>query len=243
MEKQILIPVELCKFALSQKKSREVALWLFLKRVTSGHFLLDNELIKTSCETLNYKTKKTFRKHLNWLKRKKWITINGKTGSHRIISMDQLSRKYSFVSRSCGIFNTAEFQTIRAFFVGTVITYLKRTRGHSAQRKHGARKYCPYSFVTNDRLANFLGVPRSTAIRFKKQAVAAGYIQTKHHFEKLLLPVSDYNFYKVYGKKETNNFRCRRDAIWEQKPDKISSNILLRRRGTHKGKKWTQKKA
>jgi hypothetical protein len=243
MQKQILIPVELCKFAISQKKTREVALWIYLKSVTSGHFLLSKELSATICDILNYNTKKTFKKHLNWLIRKGWITANGKTGSHRIIGMNQLSRKYHFVSRSCGVFCTDDLETITGFFTGTVITYLKRTRGQSAQRKHGASKYCPYPFVTNNKLTKFLKVPRSTAIRLKKQAVAAGYIQAKHRFEKMLLPVSDYNFHKKYGGDETRNFRYRRGAIWEQKPDKITSSILIRKRGTHKGKKWTLKES
>ena len=237
MQKQILIPVELCKFALSQRKTREVALWIFLKSVTSGHFLLSKELTASICDTFNYNTKKTFKKHLNWLVRKRWITINGKTGSHRIISMNQLSKNYRFVSRSCGIFNTDEFNTITGFFAGTVITYLKRIRGQSAQRKHEARKYCPYPYVTNNRVAKFLRVPRSSAIRYKKKAISDGYIAAKHRYEKLLLPGSDYNFHKMYGEEETRNFRYRRGAIWEQKPDKITSNILLRKRGNHGGKK------
>jgi hypothetical protein len=243
MQNQILIPVELCKFALSQRKTSEVALWLFLKSVSSGHFLMRNELIQTIYDRLHYNTKKTLLKHLNWLIRKRWITVNGKTGSHRIISMDQLSRKYHFVSRSCGVFCIDDFDTISGFFAGTVIAYCIREKGQSVHRKHGARKYCPYPFVTITKLEKFLGVPRSTAIRFKKQAISAGYIRAKHRFEKLLLPVSDYNFHKKYGTEETRNFRYRRGAIWEQKLDMITSNIVLRKRRNYRGKKWTLKES
>lgn len=241
MQNQILIPVELCKFALSQRKTREIALWLYLKSVTSGHFLLNADLMGTICNALKYRTKKTAIKHLQWLIRLGWITVNGKTGSHRIISMNQLSRKYHHVSRSCGVFDVDEFDKIQGFFAATIITYLKRRKGQSAQRRHGARKYCPYPFISLTRLAKSLGVPRSTAVRHKNKAISDGFIHAKHQFDRILLPRKNYNFFKQLGGDETRNLVLRNNVIYEQKPDLITSFILLRRRGKHPGKKWTHK--
>jgi hypothetical protein len=239
--KQILIPVELCKFALAKRKTREVTLWLFLKSISSGHFLLTSDLTGMICNTLHYKTEKTFRKHFHWLIKKGWITVNGRTGSHRIISMDQLARKYQYISKSCSVFSTDDFSTIRGFFVGTVIKYLIRGKGQSAYRRHEARKYCPYPFITLTRLAKFLEVPRSTAVRFKNRALRDGYIQVKHKFDRLLLPPADYRFLKQMGGDETRNMVMIKNRICEQKPDLITSTILIRKKGKHPGKKWTQK--
>lgn len=224
----LLIPVELCKLALSNRKVKEVALWIYLKSISSGHFLLKQDLIKKVSEAIGYKSIKTFKKHLNWLIKAGWITLNRKSGSHRIISFSQLARKCHFKSKKSAIFNVEKISTIKGFFAGAVITYNLRRTGQSAFQRHEAKKYCPYPFVTNKRLMKFLEVPRSTAQRFKKEAISDGYIDAEHKYDITFIPTSDYDFIKKNGGEMTKNLLRKNNRIWEQKPDKIKSLIVLR---------------
>jgi hypothetical protein len=131
----IFVPIELCKFALVDRKVKQVALWLTLKHYTSGHFQLTSDLISLVCGQVGYKSKRTFQNHLDWLIYKKWITVNGKSGSHRLIGISQLSKMYKYKSAVSAKIYKADIKTISGFFSAAAITYCiqkikKKIRGN-----------------------------------------------------------------------------------------------------------------
>lgn len=230
----LIIPVELCKFALSKRKTKEVSLWIFLKSITSGHFLLSEGLVNDCLEKIGWKTIKTFNKHFFWLINHKWISVNSKRESYRLISFSQLSKKLSFKSTTGAIYKKDYISTITGFFSGAVISYCvkrnMRRKGRSVLRKHGTRKRRPYPYITNYQLLTFLNIPKSTAQRYKKIAIKTGYVQAFPKLEKLIYSGNNYQFFRNHGAEAVKSFRYKDGHIYEQLPDEIYSNIVLHKR-------------
>jgi len=247
IKQYMLIPIELCKFALSRRKTKQAALWAFLKSCTSGHFLLNKKLKSNSCEILGFKSQKTFKKHFDWLIKNKWITVNSKTGSHRLISINQLSRKYHFISSLAAKLYFEDIGCIEGFFAAAVITYCSRIakksrrKGQSEYKEshklngvpfstYNSSKYCPYSCVPITYLAKFFGVPKSTAKRIRQKAINTGLIEISHVLHPTIYSTKNYKFLKSVGREETEMFKRKKNhkKIHEQMPDKIISHIELK---------------
>jgi hypothetical protein len=76
-------------------------------------------------------------------------------------------------------------------------------------------------------LAKFLGVPKSTAIRFKKKAIHDEYIHVEPVLQTTIHNLRNLKFLRKHGGEQTKNLICHKNSICEQMPDKIQSRIEL----------------
>ncbi|MDX9882589.1 MAG: hypothetical protein RBS73_11025 [Prolixibacteraceae bacterium] len=231
-ENYLNIPIELCRYALSERCIKQVSLWIYLKSVTSGHFILHDELKQNILKVMGFKTSTTFKKHLKWLVEKKWITVNSIRESYRLISFSQLAGKLHFTNKQAAIFYPEMVHSIKGFCAGTVITYLAnknmRRLRRSASLKHEARMYYPYPHVTIYALSKFLSVPRSTAQRYKGIAKKNGFIKVVSMFDELIHNAKDYYFIKRVGGEPVKSYKKINNKIYEQRPDKIIPNVKIK---------------
>ncbi len=178
------IPVELCKYALTHRKTAQLRLYVFLKVKCSGHMKLSEYQIEEFSHDLNIKSHKTFNSHLNWLLQEEWITYNSKSGNYRIKGFNELSKKLKFTSVTGAIFKIKDFKKFKAFCAAAVITYYmnykSRIEKQSEFKKMCSRKNCfsPASFsLPHTYLAKVLNTSKSNAAIYRKLAIISGYIK------------------------------------------------------------------
>ncbi len=190
-DRYILIPVEMCSFALSQKFIRPCQLYIYLKSKCSGKIILHKKDLKLIAETLGLSSGRTIQNNLKILRQANWIGYNPKTNIYFIRSFDCVRTQHGFISRSCAEFDKREIKQFKAFLAGAIISNLvnsqrrgkwitERQKGRSNQIIRQPSVYFP---VANLALAKVLNVSISTAFEFKKLAHKAGYIKLEKNFK------------------------------------------------------------
>lgn len=201
------IPVELCQYALMNRKTNHLLIYVYLKHISSGHISYNSSLYKVWSVDLEI-TEKTIRSCVKWLIKKKWITVNNKNKSLRIIGYKQLCRKLKFKSQSAVRYEPEDFLKFTNFCCASVVIYYlqkkrfidrKRWSGSKMEDSSMSHYFCPKSYFTLpiSCLAKCLGVSISTANNYKKRAEKAGFITVKKN--------QPY-FYDQKGNKLTNRY-------------------------------------
>ncbi|MBT0572676.1 hypothetical protein PG294_09445 [Riemerella anatipestifer] len=182
------IPVDLCEYALVSRKINHLLLFVYLKHISSGHVRFDTSLYKYWATDLGV-SEKTIRSCIKWLIKKKWITVNNKRNTLRIISYGQLKRKLRLKGKSAIIYEPDDFSGFSKFCCGVAVTkifrlirWMNRKRSvskmayTSTSRSKSSKGFQP---IPLKRLAKSLKVSNSTANNYKKKAKEAGFIETK----------------------------------------------------------------
>jgi hypothetical protein len=236
------VPVELCKYALTNHKVNQVKLYVYLKTICSGHFKVNKNLIAIVCKELKLKSGKTFKSNLNWLLEENWITVNSKSKSYRIIGFRQLAKKLEFNSATGALFDPPEFEKFRAFLIGAVISYhskwKRRKAWQSGLLEGSPRKSCKPPSDPSDfaclYLAKILNVSKTTASKYKVIAEKAGYIKIEKCFSQIDVPISQLPLLKKYSDKSIEKIRSINGKVCLQEADKIYPSIHLRRKSNIK---------
>jgi hypothetical protein len=228
------IPVGLCIYILRHRIDKQMRLFFYMKTCTSGHFKLTEEFKNTACEVLKYKSIKTFNKHFNWLILHRWITVNSKKGSYRIIGLPQIAYRMKTPSAKCAEFNPIDWNKFKGFISGAVITYLminKSRRERRPVRDKGSTRMSRRSalfFMPHFYLAMQLGITKSKAQRVRQSAINAGYVVATKNFNYANITTEQLkNFRKYSGK---CNIRIINNIVMLQQPDILKSKILLKRK-------------
>jgi hypothetical protein len=235
----INIPIELIKYAIMHKSINQLKLFIGLKDLTSGQFHLDhNSIVQFSNRIeVNPRTLKT---HIKWLLDKHWIVLNSKSGSYRVISFDQLSRKLKHGSKTGALFFTTYYKEFRGFVYAAFITYwmkyLYRNNNKNwdkakPMRKKGRTKKSlapDFYYLPHQYLANVLNTTKANAAKYRYTAVRSGFIKVTKNFSKLDLNIDQVKLFKKYGFEQDNLIVCRRNRVYIQQSDILSSSILLR---------------
>ena len=186
------VPISILIYALRHKQVSKVRLFLYLKSICSGHFLLSEEMIDEVCLALKWKSVKTFKANLSWLVRHKWITVNSKLNAYRIVSYKQLGRMIKSKINTSALMFEDDFNCFRAFMYAAVITWSMKAKTRidrkSGRKKGGPKKsfrYRDYFQLPVRYLAKILKVDLSSASRYKTQAKNAGFLDVKKQFENL----------------------------------------------------------
>ncbi|OFX59419.1 MAG: hypothetical protein A2046_07145 [Bacteroidetes bacterium GWA2_30_7] len=231
----INIPVELCRYTLTNHKVSQVRLFIYLKTICSGQFKLSDDKIKSICNNLNYKTPKTFKVHFNWLLKQEWITINGKSGYYKIKGFIPLANKLKLKSVRGAIFEPLDFTAFKPFIIAAVITYYMNYRSRNERLSEcltgRPKKYrlSPAFFsLPHLYLAKILNISKSLAATYRNLAINAGFIKVKRRLNKLPIPLIEKNNYKKYFASEKQNIRVINKALYEQLNDELISNVILR---------------
>lgn len=229
------VPVSLLIYALQNKKINPLKLYLYLKLVSSGHFHLCQESTEQVCAGLSWKSVKTFNHNLGWLVKHRWITVNSRTDSYRIVSYSQLQKLLKLRIRTGVIMEREDFIYFRPFIYASVITWgmkRKRRTDKKSERKQGSSRKCFYppehDKLPNRYLARILKLDHSTVSRYKSQAAQAGYLIIQKKYEDTGLPASHIKqLHKTMGE-EADCMVVFKNKIYRQLPDRIDTFIHLR---------------
>lgn len=234
------IPVQLCEYALVNRKTNQLKLYIYLKINSDGEIYYYERSFNEWAEKLhiNYKTIKN---SLEWLIKNKWITVNSKKHTLKIISYQRLGRRLHFDSKSGYLFESNDYKDFKALCCGVVIThYLNRKRYFNrrsvnlkgfAMIKNRKKGFYP---MANKYISTSIGVSLSTAYRYKNEAEKAHYIKTisdSNYMEDSngnKIASDNYLIFKKNG--EENKIRQGKNYLKEISSDLIHSNIKLKRK-------------
>ncbi|MBV7440472.1 hypothetical protein KRX57_03495 [Weeksellaceae bacterium TAE3-ERU29] len=250
------LPVGICIYALANKKVNQTKLYIYLKSIASGHIKYTKtyyDYSKQWAKDLNCHPK-TIKSGIDWLIRNKWITINNKSKSLRIVSYKQICNKYDVPYKSASIYESEYFDNFKAFCVSVAIVYFRNRkkwndkRSAYNKRKTNASK-SRYAFPKNFYplpvlyLAKCLGVSKTTAHKYKLLAIEHGYIERKKqintiYYGKEKLRKEELIAYASVLEEETSR-RLRKGEIYLKivDSDLIKSNIILKTKTVYRRKK------
>lgn len=181
----------LCQYALVNQRVNHLALYLYLKHNSSGYIEYGGGAYKQWTTDLKMSERWT-REALKWLIKKRWITVNSKRESYRIISFKKLHHKLNLGTNSAVIYELDDFTSLKEFCCAGVITYYMKVKhfaekkGRSVSKIGDAKKnrcFHPKGFyaMPNSYLAKCLGVCTATAHNYKICAEKSGLIEVRNN--------------------------------------------------------------
>lgn len=249
--KYLLIPVDLCKYALVYKKVSDVRIYIFLKAISSGKIRIPNELIKSFSRELSI-TPKTFTKHLKLLIKANWIGYNPNSGYYFIRGFESIRIIESFKIRAACEFGIDDLKTFKEFCLSAFISYCinrqrsirwhsKHVEAHSNVRrskswqseclKARSNQDCQPDLLSYDKLAlemlaEFLGICKTSAHLYIGLGKDAGYLKTKEMYCKIKMKCS----YVKQAREYNPRIKIRNGEVVLQLPNKITHNMHFKRR-------------
>lgn len=230
------IPVQLCKYALTEHKVNQLRLFVFLKTKCSGQIKLSDSRIKTYAAELEM-TPRTFKNNLNWLLRNNWITFNTKKRQYHLKSFFSLSEELDFQCRKGAIFEPFDFTKFKGFISAAVITYHMKLKGRYDKKRLGLDKRSPRKnrfrrpaifSLPHTYLANVLDVSKSCARSYRHAAIKDNFIFATHKFQNLGIPIEEIQLYKKYCEENPDSLVELQNKIAIQLNDILTSNIVIR---------------
>ena len=190
---------------------------------------------------------KTVKSSLQWLIKNRWVTVNSKRGSLRIISYKKLAWKLDLKFQTGFLFEPDNYQYFKAMCCGVVLTfYLNRKRYFNRRSVNikgfanstNRRKYSGFYPMPNEYLAQCLGVSITTAYRYKTEAERGNFIETKSNFSHVLNAdnekITSDNYFAFILNNQTfglpNTIRKGKKYLKEVEADLIHSNITLKKK-------------
>ncbi len=183
------IPVELCKYALTESKPNHLKLLVYLKHVASGHVRMDTSLYKYWAVDLNV-SERWIRDAIVWMIKNKWISVNNKKQSLRIVSYLQICRRLNLKCNLAAKFDGYELSTFKSFCCAVSLAYFIRRKNYVDKNRRSVSKMADtrksrnrnpkgYSTLPVRYFAKCLGVSASTANNYKKLAERSRFISVK----------------------------------------------------------------
>jgi hypothetical protein len=240
------IPVQLCEYALVNRKHNYLMLYIYLKHIGSGYVNHNNDCISTWASDLN-KSERWIRDAIKWLIKKKWVTVNSKKQLLRIASYKQVLKRLNIDSVSAVIFEEEDFSNFKGFCCGATITYYLKRKRYNDRKKWSAsimgdanmsHHFYQKGFYTMplNYLAKCLGVSMSTANNFKKIAEQGKFLFVKSQIRILTdgndnkITKDNYQVFKTCDEENAGRIRKGRKYLKIVEPDLIQSQITSRRK-------------
>lgn len=248
------IPVELCKYALINRKTNHLMLFVYLKHISSGHLRFDTSLYKVWATDLNI-SERTVRDCITWLIKNKWITVNSKRKSLRIINYCQLCKKLYLSRKLSCIYEPEDFSKFINFCCAVVITYHLNAKYWMDRKRRSVFKMGNTSKNRNSYsngfktlpvryLAKCLDVSNTTANNYKKMAIESNFLTVKSQVNIVTdnmgqkLTKELISAFKYEEKSITGRLRVGKKYLKFVEPDLIKSEIIFKRKVyKHKEKK------
>ena len=86
------IPIGVIERAIVGRKLNHLKIYIYLKCISSGHLHINLESKKVWAKEIGITTK-TLENCLQWLLKNRWLSLNSKRSSLRVVSYKQLKRK------------------------------------------------------------------------------------------------------------------------------------------------------
>ena len=221
-------------------------LFVYLKHISSGHLRFDTSLYKGWATDLNI-SERTVRNCITWLIKNKWITVNNKRKSLRIIQYSQLCRKLDLSRKLSCIYEPEDFSKFINFCCAVVITYYLNSKYWMDRKRRSVFKMGNTSTNRNSYsnsfktlpiryLAKCLDVCNATANNYKKMAVEANFLTVKNQVN-IITDVNGVKLskelitvFKHEEKSVTGRLRLGKKYLKFVEADLIKSDIILKRK-------------
>lgn len=247
------IPAHLCQYAVLSRKVNELKLYIYLKLNSNGFVGIDDKAHDKWAEDIGV-NKKTITKCLEWLIKRKWITVNSKRNSLKICGYAKIKSLLNIDRTTYAIFEPTsinDYQIFRAFCCGVIMKYnLGKKKYFDKQRsavKNGTstlNRLCKKGFypMPNNYLAKCLEVSLSTAFRIKNEAEKFGFIETKSSRDTVdddygnPLPVQSIHVIKTVFAQDglPNTLRRGKKRLLTVVSDLIRCSVITKRRRMRK---------
>jgi hypothetical protein len=185
------IPIGVIERAIVGRKLNHLKIYIYLKCISSGHLHINSESKKAWAKEIGITTK-TLENCLQWLLKNRWLSLNSKRSSLRVVSYKQLKRKYKYKFQTGVIFDRENFNDFRAFCNGALIMFCINYKKFLDKEKRvpianngvismSTRSYPKTYYGLPVRfLAKFYKVSTTTAYNMKTDAEKAGFIKVKN---------------------------------------------------------------
>jgi hypothetical protein len=248
--KHMNIPIDFCRYVLSEKLIKEARLYTYLSFSASGNYnvkRLDKNKILTD---LGVRKWETINRHLIRLKSLGWIhSIND---AWHLKSFTQITEMIGIRTATGALFDPPDFSKFKAFLIAACIKYrlqLNKWRRLKARGpyKGGSTGIAASSSqmslapefpiklalsggdISNRYIANNLKLSQTTGHNYKVLAEEAGYIRIWKQFAPTGIKISERKAFKKYYPEVGDSLRIRGRKLFIQYPDEVESFIHLRR--------------
>ena len=235
------IPIELAYWAITNKKSRTVQVYIALKSLCDGKLTVDIELQKGIAALIGIKSRQTIRSHINLLLDYNWIGYNEKSKNYFIRSWGFVMSNLGFRRQILIRFDIVDLRNLKELFIGAIIADLikkqKRQQLRAEQNKGSSfqplEKVASFFPVANVALARILKISVYSAFKYKRKARDSGFIEI--HNNKKLLKINKEELW-MYRKavdeqvaRRTRFYRVNKNTyiIYTQEVDTVKSNVIL----------------
>ncbi|MBC5835057.1 hypothetical protein G6N05_11970 [Flavobacterium sp. F372] len=240
------IPVKLCEYSLVNRITTHLMTFAYLKHISSGHVRFDTSLYKVWASDMDV-SERTVRNSVNWLIKNKWITVNSKKKSLRIISYLQLCKKLNLCRKLATIFEPEDFSKFQNFCCAVVFTYYLKKKEWSDKKRRSVSIMEDTSMNRNFYLKDFktlpirylakcLGVSISTANNYKKNGIQANLLTVKRQVitmtdkEGVKLSKDLISTFKYEDKNITGRLRTGKKYLKRVESDLIKTEIIFKRK-------------
>ena len=237
------IPIELCLFALKNRKVNEVKLHIYLKHISSGHIKMNYNMYNVWAVDLELNPR-TIRNCFEWLIKNEWITVNSKTNSYRLIGYGQISRKLGFRTRKAIIFEY-DFNTFDNFCCAAAIPYYIKRKNFTDKKRRSVSIMVGTSMNRNSSLKRFTQIPvaylaeclnvsNRTAHIYKMKAKEFNFIEVKKQQPFLIDDNGDrissdkLIVFKKVNPEKAGRMRTKNGKIVIIESDMIKSNLIMK---------------
>ncbi|MCW3789354.1 hypothetical protein [Plebeiibacterium sediminum] len=235
------IPVELAYWAITNKKSRLVQVYLCLKALCDGKLKINSETQKCIANFIGVKSRQTISNHLNQLLELNWVGYNNKSGYYFIRSFGFVMNQLGFKRQTLAKFEIDDIKIIKAFFIGAIISDLikkqkrqivrtERLKGRFYQSRKNVASFYP---IANIALAKILNISIYSAFKYKQLAKDCNFIEIKNNRRLLKINKNELWIYrKSIDEKESSKTRIinisdNQHIVYTQEIDTVKSNVIL----------------
>ncbi len=235
--KNLLVPTSLLGYSLTAKITKQLRIYLFLKKDFNGVLKPDYDLLANHLGM----SKKALKRHIIWLLANKWIGTDGTLlfvrKWSRIISYCKFQERTGTYLDDLTVLE--DEQKFKAFAVSAV--YAKLIRGQKAvefNRVRKARRTLPrenlaasdsYFGVSSSLLSTVLEISKTKAVELKQLAIKHKYIKSIHHYKKYPAKNQTRDFARLVRKQGNSAVLFSKGSLVEQLYDEIYVSFKLKR--------------
>jgi len=235
--KELLVPIELLRYAFRNKCISPIRLFIYLKMVSDGQVLNKSRFIMDFCKDLGIKEKRTIKKHFQFLEDSNLINydcnknlfIRGWTRAFQVFTMRSRTGVWT---------NFEDLMNFRVFVFSAVIGWMinkLKMRAWKRGRLNGRSKqsfssYLNYFGHSNKIIANELCISKGLVSRYKKVAMKCGYLTINHKYKGLNSSAEYYWPYVKIFPNEYGKVRIKKGELVKQLTDEISPNLKFKKK-------------
>lgn len=234
----MLIPIEMCKYAITNKFIRPLQLYIYLKTQHVGCFKLELCCLKKIANDIGLKSVKTVKTNLELLIKRNWVGLNNKSGNYFVRGFEAVRRQEGFNYRASAIFYISDIKEIKAFTAGAVISYLVRQqkrrdwvagrlKRRSLQATQPSSQYYPVAILA---LAKILNISFAKAHRIRELAAKKGFIFLRQNFQNTDVEIGLKLQYQKCRPDIANRMRIKSHKVMLQLISTVLPLVELRKR-------------